>query len=166
MKNSCYGAYFWKCSRKKSCNFINIWAHHRHFAKIEPTISDKNYWDSLYFYKKIPKKSWKMLDLFKGNYNFPSPLVKCCVKFEKAMSGSVGHEWPSKLANNIEKGAGGASLTNFVTDCRCKNTFFGAALIKCFGMLSRWVNTKKWNKSCFRGRLITRSTFCDTKIFF
>ena len=70
------------------------------------------------------------------------------------------------LQTTLKKGAGGASLTNFVTDCRCKNTFFGVALIKCFGMLSRWVNTKKWNKTCFRGRLITRSTFCDTKIFF
>ena len=45
-------------------------------------------------------------------------MVQCCAKSRKAMPGSGGQERAGKLATKIAKGAGGASLTIFVTDCR------------------------------------------------
>ena len=50
-----------------------------------------------------------MLDLLKDTQNFPSPLVQCCAKFEKAMPGND----QANLQPTLNKGTGGASLTIF-----------------------------------------------------
>ena len=64
-----------------------------------PTISDKNNWDSLYFHKKVHKKT---LDLLKVTQNPPFPLTQCCAKPEEAMPGSGDQKWAGKFATNIE----------------------------------------------------------------
>ena len=51
----------------------------------QPTISDKNNRDSLYFQKKVHKKT---LDLLKVTQNLPFPLTQCCAKPEEAMPSS------------------------------------------------------------------------------
>ena len=75
-----------------------------------------NQWDSLYFHKKVHKKT---LDLLKVT-QFPFfPLNQCCVKPEEAMPGSEHQKRAEKFANNIQWGEGGAgaSLIIFITDC-------------------------------------------------
>ena len=64
----------------------------------KPTISDKNYWDSLYFHEKVLKN----VRLTQRYSKFPLPMAQCCTKSEKAMPDSGGLEWPRKLATNIE----------------------------------------------------------------
>ena len=48
---------------------------------------------------------------------FSTSLVQSCTKIGKAMKGSDGQKWPSKLATNFEKGDRDRSLTIFINDC-------------------------------------------------
>ena len=60
-----------------------------------------------------------MVDLLKDTHNSPCPLVQCCAKSEKAMPGCVvARNDQTSLQRKLNKGAGVASLTIFVTDCR------------------------------------------------
>ena len=79
------------------------------FTNVE-TISDKNNWDSLYFHKKVNKKT---LGLVKVTQNPTFPLTQCCTKPEEAMPGSQDHKWVDKLATNIEEQERGCQSNNF-----------------------------------------------------
>ena len=69
------------------------------------TISHKNYRDSLYFHEKVLKKCYTCSKIPR----IPLPLIQCCAK--------SGND-QAILQPTLNKGAGGASLTIFVTDCR------------------------------------------------
>lgn len=62
------------------------------------------------------KNSKKLLDMLKNTNMFSTSLVLSCAKTGKAMTGSGGQKWPSKLTTNFEKGDRGRSLTIFITD--------------------------------------------------
>ena len=63
------------------------------------TLSEKNNWNSLYFHKKVYKKT---LDLHKVTQNPPFSLIQCCAKPEEATPGSGDQKWAGKFATNIE----------------------------------------------------------------
>ena len=56
-----------------------------------------------------------MLDLLKDTQNSPSPLVQCFTKSGKVCQSVVARNEQANLQRRLNKRAGGASLTIFVT---------------------------------------------------
>ena len=68
-----------------------------------------------YFYEKVLKK---MLDLLKDTQNSPSSWFNVVPSLEKLSQAVLVRNDQVNLQPTMNKGAGGASLTIFVTDCR------------------------------------------------
>ena len=68
-----------------------------------------------YFYEKVLKK---MLDLLKDTQNSPSSWFNVVPSLEKLYQAVLVRNDQVNLQPTMNKGAGGASLTIFVTDCR------------------------------------------------
>ena len=83
-------------------------------TKNSSTISDKNNWHSLYFHKKVYKKT---LDLLKVTQNSPYPWLDIVPSLKKTCQAEEIRNEQTDLQPTLNKGGGGASLTIFVTDC-------------------------------------------------
>ena len=64
------------------------------FVNTGTTISEKSFWDSLYFHKTVYKK---ILDLLKVTQNPPSSLTQCCTKPGR----SHARQWRPQMSRHI-----------------------------------------------------------------
>ena len=96
--NLIYATAIYKISTKEISNFFLL-----------PVSVTKKGWESLYFYKKVHKKTADFLNL----PTIHLPLAQFCSKPEEAMRGSEDQKWAANMQ---------ASLTVFATDF-LKNKF-------------------------------------------
>ena len=111
----------------KNINHFKYWRKHLTFWQAGTlsgtTISHKDYWDSLYFHEKFLKN----VKLAQRYPEFPLPppppsirWVSVAPSLAKLFQAVVGRNDQANFQSTLNKGAGGASLTIFATDCWLK----------------------------------------------